>query len=136
VRLTPEATLDDVESALFGREHKPAVFVVLPGRRLETWPAQWPAPTSAAQGLDTVGLQVLHRLGLIRVFTKGVGQAPVERPLLVPRGEHVIDVASQIHKDFAKFFSYARVWRGNAEPIRVGKHFPLVDGDLLEIHAT
>lgn len=136
VRLGYDATLDDVESVIFGREHKPGVFVALPGRTLEAWPKVWPRPVSLADGFERLALHVLQRLGLIRVYTKGFGQAPVVRPLVVPRGERVIDVAARIHKDLAAFFSQAQIWRGGGKAIRVGRNFGLQDGDVVEIRVS
>lgn len=49
-------------------------------------------------------------------------------------GSKVIDVAEKIHKDLARFFQYARVWRKDEfDGVRVGKSFELKDEDIIEI---
>ncbi|RLI23414.1 hypothetical protein DRO58_09170 [Candidatus Bathyarchaeota archaeon] len=45
------------------------------------------------------------------------------------------DLARQIHSDFIKKFSYAKVWSNRLKfsPQRVGLNFKLEDGDIVEI---
>ncbi|MCS6768580.1 MAG: TGS domain-containing protein [Candidatus Nitrosocaldus sp.] len=130
IRLHTSTTLEDVEDAIFGRVSKDAVFVV-------------PSDGIAIEGVDAIQfrgdkdefmLDLLRHLGLIRVFTKKVGADPVDEPLLLRRGSRVIELAERIHKDFARAFRYARVWRRGGV-VKVGKDFMLDDLDVVELHA-
>ncbi|MBU5558019.1 MAG: TGS domain-containing protein [Candidatus Aenigmatarchaeota archaeon] len=75
-------------------------------------------------------------LGLIRIYTKEPGKKPETKALVLKAGATVKDAASAIHKDFLKFFKFAKVW-GSAKYAgeRVGLDYKLKDGDILEIHA-
>lgn len=130
VRLHSNTTLEDVEDAIFGRISKDAVFVAS-------------ADNVCINGIDLIRfngdkdslmLDLLKHIGLIRVFTKKVGSDPVDEPLLMHRGSKVIELAERIHKDFARAFKYARVWR-HGSMIKVGKDFILDDLDVVELHA-
>ncbi|MEM2040961.1 MAG: TGS domain-containing protein, partial [Nitrososphaerota archaeon] len=60
---------------------------------------------------------------------------PSPKPLLLPRGTTVQELAEIIHRELAKNMKYARVW-GSSVKIqgqRVGPEFILSDGDLVEI---
>lgn len=130
VRLYSNTTLEDVEDAIFGRISKDAVFVAY-------------ADDVCVDGIDLIRfngdkdslmLDLLKHIGLIRVFTKKIGSDPVDEPLLMHRGSKVIELAERIHKDFARSFKYARVWR-HGSMIKVGKDFILDDLDVVELHA-
>lgn len=75
-------------------------------------------------------------LGLIRIYTKLPGKKPEKKALVLRTGSTVHDAASAIHKDFLKFFKFAKVW-GSAkyQGERVGLDYKLSDCDILEIHA-
>jgi hypothetical protein len=60
---------------------------------------------------------------------------PEEEPLILEDGSRVYDLAKVIHKDFARNFKYARVWR-DGSVVKVGKDFMLNDMDIVELHAT
>ncbi|MEO9364711.1 MULTISPECIES: TGS domain-containing protein [Candidatus Nitrosocaldus] len=131
VRLYSNTTLEDVEDAIFGRISKDAVFVAFADNVCDV------------NGIDLIRfngdkdslmLDLLKHIGLIRVFTKKVGSDPVDEPLLMHRGSKVIELAERIHKDFARAFKYARVWR-HGSIIKVGKDFILDDLDVVELHA-
>ncbi|MCS7384732.1 MAG: TGS domain-containing protein, partial [archaeon GB-1867-097] len=79
--------------------------------------------------------EIFDLLGVIRVFTKEVGGEIAEKPLIVPKGTRVIDVARMIHSRLYREFKYAKVWgvsvRFNGQ--RVGADHVLSDGDIVEI---
>lgn len=79
---------------------------------------------------------VFDALGIIRVYTKKVGQEPdFSDPIILPLGGSVEDAALTIHKDFAQKLQYARVWgKGKYEGQRVKKSFVLCDEDIIEFH--
>lgn len=135
VKVSPGATLDDVESALFGRTLKRTLFLALNRAVQDTLTSITTNLILLDRNHDALALRMLDRLGLIRVFTKGVGEQPVDKPLLMRSESAVLDVAEEIHKDLAKYFGYARVWRGTSVTgVRVGRTFHLRDGDIIEIH--
>jgi hypothetical protein len=48
----------------------------------------------------------------------------------------ISDLAKNVHTDFKKNFSFAKVWaeRFVFSPQKVGSNFKLEDGDIVEIH--
>ncbi|GIU71548.1 MAG: GTP-binding protein [Candidatus Nitrosocaldaceae archaeon] len=123
VKITSDATMDDLEDAIFGRVAKKTLFI--------------------NHGYNPVKFEnkeqfmevIINRLGFIRVFTKKIGEEPEEEPLILEDGSRVYDLAKIIHKDFARNFKYARVWR-DGSAVKVGKDFMLNDMDIVELHAT
>ncbi|MEM2209130.1 MAG: TGS domain-containing protein, partial [Nitrososphaerota archaeon] len=72
-------------------------------------------------------------LDLIRIYTRKNGIIS-EKPLIVPRGTTVEEVAKIIHKDFVKKLKYAKIW-GKSVKIngqRVSKEHHLEDQDIIE----
>ncbi len=135
VRLYSNTTLEDVEDAIFGRVNKDAVFVA--------YADGTSTPLNGDDNYtiirfnsdnDSLMLNLLRHLRLIRVFTKKIGSDPVDEPLLLYKGSKVIELAERIHKDFAREFKYARVWR-RGSIIKVGRDFILDDLDVVELHA-
>lgn len=75
-------------------------------------------------------------LGLVRVYTKEPGKKPESKALVLRHGATVRNASAAIHKDFLKFFKFAKVWGSSKYPgERVGLDYRLKDGDILEIHA-
>ncbi|MFQ5970515.1 MAG: TGS domain-containing protein [Nitrososphaerales archaeon] len=129
VKLSNDATMNDVEDAIFGRATKKCVFVVL--KDLYT-----PVGNSLkfyADNKEKFMQDLLKSLGLLRIFTKKIGGEPGNDPLLMNNGSKVIDLAYRIHKDFARNFKFARIWRDGSS-VKVGKYFLLKDFDVIEIH--
>jgi hypothetical protein len=74
-------------------------------------------------------------LDLIRVYTRRNGFIS-EKPLIVPKGTTVEEIAKIIHKDFIKKLKYARIW-GSSVRIngqRVSKEHCLEDKDIIELY--
>ncbi|MEM3892238.1 MAG: TGS domain-containing protein [Nitrososphaerales archaeon] len=139
VEVSKTATLDDLEAAVFGRETRNLQFI--------------PLTPEATDMLDRIGLsniiplttlkqddlvnQILAKLSKIRVYTKAPNSQPADKPILLNEGATVLDLAAEIHKDFLKFFSYARVSRrGLPEGVKVGRNFKLKDGDVVELRTS
>jgi len=152
VRIYGEASLDDVEDAIFeSTVYRPAVIVAnkldLPGakenlRRLMEFVGgrMRVIPTSCVDGtgLKELGAALFEALEIIRIYTKQPGErSPSPTPFVLKRGATVEDLAKRIHSDFHKRFLYARVWskRFTFNPRRVGLSFRLDDGDVVELHA-
>jgi len=73
---------------------------------------------------------------IIRVYTKVPGKKPdMKAPFVLQRGSTVLDLAREIHHDFAENLRYARIW-GSAkfDGQTVQKDYVLQDGDVVEIH--
>ncbi len=135
VKISPDATLDDVEAVIFGRAFKRCAFLTPPGL------APIEGVGAASFDFDNVFASpskfvdmMLANMELIRINTRSSSGTIAQRPLLIKRNCRVIDVAKDIHKDLWRNFKYAKVWRGYGKPpIRVGKDYKVVNGDVIEI---
>ena len=87
--------------------------------------------------IDGLFQKVWDKLGLLRVYTKEPGKEAEQRALVLEAGATVEEAASDVHKEFVKFFKYARIWGKSIKHggERVGLNHILEDGDVLEIHA-
>lgn len=91
---------------------------------------------SAKEGinLEILPERIFKLLDIIRVYTKIPGKPPdTENPYTLKSDSLVIDLAEIIHKDIAKNFKYARLWREGKINI-AGRDYKLEDGDIVEIH--
>jgi ribosome-interacting GTPase 1 len=80
---------------------------------------------------------IFENLSLIRVYTKRPDEEPAKRPLVLPRGSTVSDVASAVHKDFARELEFARVWGSTRFPgQQVPREYALQDKDIVELHSS
>ena len=139
VEVSRNATLDDLEAVIFGREARNLQFIPLTPTAIDAVKEMGLSNIICLEQLDLDELvkQILSKLGKIRVYTKAPNSQPVEKPILLDEGATVIDLAAEIHKDFLKFFSFARLWReGLPEGVKVGRNFRLKDGDVVEIHTA
>ena len=151
VKIRGEATLDDVEEAIFeGTTYRPAIIIAnkadhpKAAERLEQLKKivgdemKIIAVSCATKvGLEAVGSEIFEMLDIIRVYTKDPSKRDASmRPFTIRKGSTVFDLAKRIHSDFYKQFSYAKVWskRLRFSPQKVGGAFPLQDGDTVEIH--
>ncbi|MCS7096385.1 MAG: 50S ribosome-binding GTPase [Candidatus Bathyarchaeota archaeon] len=152
VKIYGQATLDEVEDAIFGNiTYKPAIIVAnkldLKGaesnlRLLESYVEGnlkvIAVSCENGQGIKGIGEVLFKALGLIRVYTKEPGEKePSKKPFILKRGSTVQDLAKHIHSDFIDGFLYAKIWskRLSFSPQKVGAAFILEDGDIVEIHA-
>ncbi|HII38774.1 TPA: TGS domain-containing protein [Candidatus Micrarchaeota archaeon] len=80
--------------------------------------------------------RIYGALDVIRVFTKAPRAKPdYTKPVVLPQGGVVADVAERIHKEFAKGLKYARVWGSTKfAGQQVGTDYKLKDGDVVELH--
>lgn len=83
--------------------------------------------------LEHLGRWLFDALGVVRVYTESAAKKD-DRPYTIRRGQTVIDVAGQVHKDFAANFKYARLIRPGEPDRQVGREYELSDGDRIEIH--
>lgn len=151
VKIYGEATLDDVEDAVFeSTVYKPAVIVAnkvdLEGSEanlnlLEAYVnSRLPIITVSCktrQNLDRLGEALFKALDIIRVYTKDPSERQFsKRPFILKKNSTVYDLAKSIHSDFSEKFSFAKVWSKRLvfSPQKVGFTFALKDGDFVEIH--
>ena len=151
VKIRGEATLDDVEEAIFeGTIYRPAIIIAnkadhpkaaerieqlkkLVGEEMKILGVS----CITKVGLENVGSEIFEMLDIIRVYTKDPSKRDASmRPFTIRKGSTIFDLAKRIHNDFYKQFSYAKVWskRLRFSPQKVGGTFPLQDGDTVEIH--
>jgi len=151
VKISGEATLDEVEDVIFGSTvYKPAVIVAnkidVDGahanlKLLEGYVGgKLPIlPVSCEQriGLERLGEALFKSLDIMRVYTKEPSaREHSKKPFILKRGSTVYDLAKNIHSDFRDNFSFAKVWSKRLvfSPQKVGSAFVLDDGDIAEIH--
>lgn len=85
---------------------------------------------------ESLKKRIYQQLNLIRVYTKKPDEPPAERPLVLPSGSTVMDVARFVHKDLAKNLKFARVWGSTKFPgQQVTRDYVLGDKDIVELHA-
>ena len=87
------------------------------------------------EDLNVAKNRMWKMLGLIRIYCKEPGKKPEAKALVIEEGSNVERAAVNIHKDFIKFFRFARVWGSSKFPGEaVGPEYVLSDKDVLEIH--
>ena len=151
VKIQGEATMDDVEDAVFeGTVYRPTIIIAnkadvsdaakrierlkdLVGEEMKILQVS----CRAEFGLKKLGSEIFEMLDIIRVYTKEPNERfPSKKPFTIRKGSTILDLAKRIHSDFYKQFSYAKVWskRLRFSPQKVGGAFTLEDGDTIEIH--
>jgi small GTP-binding protein len=151
VKISGEATLDEVEEAIFGSvAYKLAVIVAnkidLEGsdaklKLLDVY-VEDKLPILAVScerriGLGKLGEILYETLDIMRIYTKEPNEKEFsKKPFILKKGSTVYDLAKSIHSDFSKNFSFAKIWAKRLvfSPQRVGSSFALDDGDIVEIH--
>ncbi|MCW4026307.1 MAG: 50S ribosome-binding GTPase, partial [Candidatus Bathyarchaeota archaeon] len=151
VRIQGEATIDDVEDAIFGGTVYKSTIII--ANKADTSNADHrlqqledsigaetralPVSCQAGSGLEDLGSQIFEMLEIVRVYTKEPNDRfPSKKPFTIRKGSTVFDLAKRIHSDFYERFSYAKVWseRLPFSPQKVGGSFVLEDGDTVEVH--
>lgn len=94
---------------------------------------------SATEGLGVESLRtsIYESLDIVRVYTKAPNQKEpdMEKPYTVKRGGNLLEVAGQIHRDFADNLKSARVWGSKVHPgTTVTGEYVLEDKDIIELH--
>jgi ribosome-interacting GTPase 1 len=152
VKISGEATLDEVEAAVFESVvYKPTVIVAnkvdmdIARSNLKLLESHvggkmpiLEASCEKRYGLEKLGETLFRALDIIRVYTKEPSERePSKKPFILRKGATVYDLAKNIHSDFSERFSFARVWAKRLvfSPQKVGMTFALEDGDVVEIHA-
>jgi hypothetical protein len=151
VKISGEATLDEVEDAIFENTvYKPAIIVAnkidLAGADgnlmlLKAYVSDKlpiiAVSCNSGYGLDKLGETLFKTLDVIRVYTKEPNEKDYSRkPFVLKKGATVYDLAKNIHSDFKENFYFAKIWakRLAFSPQKVGASFVLEDKDIVEIH--
>jgi len=80
--------------------------------------------------------KIYEALQIIRIYTKAPGK-PIDKnePVILKKGNNVLEAAQAVHKDFVSKLKYARIWSKNKfDGQEVKKDYILKDGDVLEFH--
>ena len=80
--------------------------------------------------------KIWQALDLIYVFTKTPGKEKDYPPVALKKMSTVRDLALNVHKDFVKKFSFAKVWGSSVKHsgARCGLNHLLHKGDVVELH--
>ncbi|MCS7136582.1 MAG: FeoB small GTPase domain-containing protein [Nitrososphaerota archaeon] len=147
VKIIGDATIEDIEEqVIYEFVYKKGLvilnkFDLMSGNidEIEDLNLQLETPLVKISAKDGKGLEELKRLifenlGLMRVYTQKDGVI-ARKPIVVPIGTTVGQLAYLIHKELAENFRYARVW-GTSVKVqgqKVGADHVLQDKDLIEI---
>lgn len=106
-------------------------FLELPWDRIQV-------SATAGTGLEELRKQVFERLEIVRVYAKHPKEKEADRskPFAIRRGQTLVEVAEQVHRDMAASLRSARVW-GTAvhDGTTVKPDYQPLDGDVVELHA-
>jgi ribosome-interacting GTPase 1 len=88
------------------------------------------------EGLDALRRASYDLLGVLRIYTKVPGKpADRSKPFTIPIGSTVLDLAREVHRDFAHSLKFAKVWgTGVFEGQTVKRDHELHDADIVELH--
>ena len=146
------ATLDDLVEVIDSRTtYVPAIIVASKGdlaassknyERLhkefsEAFPI-FPVSVEKNMGIRNLAKGIFDGLQVIRIFTRKSSGDIGDKPLILPKGANVEDLAKRLHSDFHKNFRYAIVYRLSTGQIRkkVGFTFVLEDQDVIQIFTS
>lgn len=88
--------------------------------------------------LESLKAEVFRRLQVVRVYSKNPKAKEPDRtkPFVIKRGETLIEVAEQIHRDLANSLKSARVWGTGLHPgTTVKPDYQPNDQDVVELHS-
>jgi ribosome-interacting GTPase 1 len=88
-------------------------------------------------GLAELRRAIYEAIDVVRVYTKlpSAREADLDRPFTVRRGSTLLDLAGQVHKDYAQNLKFARVWGAAVHDGTVVKgDYVLHDRDIVELH--
>jgi len=91
---------------------------------------------TAGLGLEPLRRAIYDGLQIVRVYCKPPGAEPsMKSPVVLPRGSTVLEMAENIHKDFARQLKFARIWgSGKFDGQRVQRDYRVQEGDIIELH--
>lgn len=143
------ATLDDFVEVLDSRtRYAPSIIIATKGdapqssenyeileKKYGTIFPIYPVSIEKNTGMRVVVAAIFERLGVIRIFTRKSSGEIGDKPIILPNGATVEDLAKRLHSDFYKNFRYAIVYRMSTGQMRkkVGFTFVLEDQDVIQI---
>ena len=86
--------------------------------------------------LEQLKLYLFQLLEVIRIYTKAPhSKVDYSDPIICPEGVTIDEISGKIHKDFQKYFHFAKVWGDsvNFSGQHVGRSHELKDKDVIEI---
>jgi ribosome-interacting GTPase 1 len=92
----------------------------------------------AGTGLETLRNAIYQALDVVRVYTKlpQAKEPDYTRPFTIRRGGTLLEIAEQVHKDFAQNLKFGRVWGSQVhDGTAVKGDYVLHDKDVVELHA-
>ncbi len=94
---------------------------------------------SARDGTNLEPLRnaIYQAMNVVRVYTKlpSAKEPDMDRPFTVRRGQSLLDLAGQVHKDYVENLKFARVWGEAVHDGTVVKgDYVLHDRDVVELH--
>ncbi len=95
-----------------------------------------PVSAKARRGLPELADRVYAALNVIRIYTKMPGnkEPDMECPVTLKRGQSLLDLASQIHRDLARNLTGGRVWSyQDRDATQVKCDYLLNDQDIVEL---
>jgi uncharacterized protein len=97
-----------------------------------------PVAARTGEGLETLRQDSYDLLSVVRVYTKVPGRtADRTKPITLPVGSTILDLAREIHRDFEQSLKSARVWgTGVFDGQSVKRDHELHDGDIVELHVS
>lgn len=88
-------------------------------------------------GLERLAEAIYGALDVVRVYTKlpAAKEPDRERPFTLRRGQTLLELAGQVHKDYLDNLKFARVWGTAVHPgTQVKGDYVLQDKDVVELH--
>ena len=95
-----------------------------------------PVSVNVEKSLKKLKKDLMDFLDIIRIYAKPPKNKPdLNEPFILPKGANIGDISAKVHKDFLKYFKYARVWVTSVEypGKQVGLDHELADMDIVEL---
>ena len=95
-----------------------------------------PVSVNVEKSLKKLKKDLMDFLDIIRIYAKPPKNKPdLNEPFILPKGANIGDISAKVHKDFLKYFKYARVWGTSVEypGKQVGLDHELADMDIVEL---
>lgn len=92
--------------------------------------------TKKEESLHLLKEVIFDALQIIRIYTKAPGKPPdMETPFVLKKGDTILDLAFNIHRDFPNRLKNARVWGSSRfEGQTVARDYILADKDVVELN--
>ena len=136
VRIEGDVSISDIEDHILGiRIVKPGSAILLCNNDVVVYWVERNKLIEPALKYNTRELvdHILSSMNLIRVYTKPYKDEVFEKPVILPSGSTVLDLAEKIHSKLARNFRYAIIIR-DGKRIRASAEYILRDGDIVTIH--